>query len=154
MLPGKKKGSTFMKKSFRRTAVLLSAVVIFSITATACQSTRYPMDREEPLEYGKMGKAYFQDDKKLEYDSVQLELLRNHRSRSMQVAVNKWENRVLLQVASVTLIPIPFYIYHDAALRRESVEAYNESLEREEILVDVENWKSAGFISTPQGEVE
>jgi len=154
MLPGKKKGSTSMKKSIRRTAVLLSGVIIFTMAVSACQSTRYPMDREEPLEYGKMGKAYFQDDKKLEYDSVQLELLRNHRSRSMQVAVNKWENRVLLQVASITLIPIPFYIYHDAALRRESVEAYNESLEREEVLVDVESWKSAGFISTQQGEEE
>lgn len=134
--------------------IIKASALLLIILLSACQSVEHPVERDKTIEYGSMGLSYTQDGKDLDYDSVRLELLRNYRSRSSQVEVNKWENKVTLQVLSgVLLVPLPFYLYHDAQLRRAAVEAYNESIELQEILVDVESWEAAGFIQAdPQGD--
>lgn len=126
-----------------------SLLLVAALTLLACQSSgSVPIDPEQAIEFKGIGYAYYQNGEHLNYETVRLALLRNPRSRSYQAAVNKWENNVLLQVLSGIVWPaLPFYVGQDTALRKESVEAYNESQRVGDTVITVESWEEAGFIT-------
>lgn len=130
---------------------IITFLLIITGLFTSCQSTGMtPVNPKEKIDFDGMGFAYYQNGQHLNYETVRLEMLRNPRTRSIQHEVSKWENNVGLQVICSVLWPtLPLYVGRDTALRKESVKAWNESIDMGDIVVPVKSWEEAGFTRGP-----